>query len=383
MIKPTKDNAPDECHQNLPTTRVVDTACTSLRSNRAAPPFNSFRTLVCRGRHKTIYAVKMRDFNEELYACGSSDIRFQDERQYHKSDIGDPEVAAKVFTSTLYRAFEHERAILRDISCLNNDRIVPLLASHRIWDNYCLLFPLAACNLYEYWAQTDPAIDLGKYSSWFVNETQGLMQALCMLHRVPRNDPDPSSTSYLVTELSPVGIIHGDIKPSNILVYRDNRGTQPKLKWNDFGLSNWVDTDLKFRTTRTYDAPENGMESKLGTKSDVWSFGCVLLDFAVWLLHGHDGVQVFGAQRSMKTPGSGIPLKDDHFYTLVYSDQQPIGATVRAAVLSILEDVVHDERCEGDFEHVVRLVSEGMLVIDENERRDSDQLARALEDLAR
>ncbi|KAH7394368.1 kinase-like domain-containing protein [Pyrenochaeta sp. MPI-SDFR-AT-0127] len=272
--------------------------------------------------------------------------------------------------------------MLHDLSRLNNDRIVPLLASHQIWDNYCLLFPLADFNLYEYWTQTDPAIDLRKYTAWFVNETKGLMQALSMLHRVPRNDPDPSLNSCPETELSLVGIIHGDIKPSNILVYRDKQGTQPRLKWNDFGLSNWADTEPKFRTTRTYDAPENGMRSKLGKKSDVWSFGCVLIDFAVWLLHGHDGVHVFGARRSMKTPGSGIPLKDDHFYTLVYSNQQQIGAIVRAAVSSELENIIQDERCKGDFEHVIRLVSEEMLVVDENVRQDSDQLAQALEDLA-
>jgi serine/threonine protein kinase len=374
-------HAPDECYQRLPTPRLVDTAHTSLQGNHAISPFGSFRTLVCRGRHKTIYAVKMQAFNEELYASRGFDIRFHDERQNHKSDIDDPEVAVKSFTSTLNRAFDHERAMLHDVSRLNNDRIVSLLASHQIWDNYCLLFPLADCNLYEYWTQTDPAIDLRKYTAWFVNETQGLMQALSMLHGASRNNPDPSSNSCPGTERSLIGIIHGDIKPSNILMDQDNGDTQPRLKWNDFGQSNWADTEPKFRTTRTYEAPENGMRSKLGKKSDIWSFGCVLLDFAVWLLHGHDGLQAFGAQRFTKTPGSGLRLKDDHFYTLVYLNQQEIGAMVRAAVSDSLADVVQDERCKGDFEHVMRLVSEEMLVVDENARRDSNQLARALEDL--
>lgn len=84
----------------------------------------------------------------------------------------------------------------------------------------------------------------------------------------------------------------------------------------------------------------------------------------------------------METPGSELPLKDDHFYTLSYSNQQSIGATARAAVSNRLEDVLQDVRCVRGFEIVMRLVSDGVLVVDVDARRDSRQLTQAFKDLA-
>ena len=287
-------------------------------------------------------------------------------------------MAAKRFSSELREAFEHERAILEHLLKLNNDRIIPLLASHEIRNDHFLLLPLADCNLHEYWVQANPASDPESYTAWFVKETKGLMHALSMIHGISRDLLEYRPSNSADTKATLAGIIHGDIKPRNILVFRSQNSAYPILKWNDFGLSTWADTDPGFRTTRTYDAPENGMRSKIGTKSDVWSFGCVLLEFAIWLLHGNDAVHTFGAQRSMRTPGSGLPLKDDHFYTLIYANEQPVGATVRVAVLQYLEDIRLDRPCVGDLGLVMRLVADEMPVVDEHARSDSFRLAQAL-----
>ena len=352
----------------------------STRRDDAVLPFSTLRKLVDRGPNKAVYAVTMQDFYEELHTSQHTETPFRNKREHHRNNIDTSEVAVKRFSSALRGAFEHERAILQHLLQLNNDRIIPLLASHEIRNDYFLLLPLAGCNLHEYWAQTNPTSDPESYTAWSVNETKGLMHALSMIHRTSRNLLKYSPSNSAETKATLVGIIHGDIKPRNILVFRSQNNAYPMLKWSDFGLSTWADTDPGFRTTRTYDAPENGVRSKIGTKSDVWSFGCVLLEFVIWLLHGNDAVHTFGAQRSMRTPGSGLPLKDDHFYTLVYANKQPVGATVRAAVSKCLENIRQDRRCVGDLGLIMRLVAEEMLVVDEHARSDSFRLAQTLGD---
>jgi len=70
-------------------------------------------------------------------------------------------------------------------------------------------------------------------------------------------------------------IIHGDIKPSNILVYPDF-----KFKYADFNLSMIHCTDSKLKKklyTVTYRAPEID-EKKISLKSDVWALGCTFFE---------------------------------------------------------------------------------------------------------
>lgn len=81
------------------------------------------------------------------------------------------------------------------------------------------------------------------------------------------------------------GVIHADIKPANILVFK--RSSPPTVKLCDFGIS----VPANERTHRgplqtiTYRAPEAPTEPKnaITEKADVWSVGCVL-----WYLYsGH------------------------------------------------------------------------------------------------
>lgn len=250
------------------------------------PPLTPLRLLVRRRLHKTIYAVKTRSFYKELGACDDPETPSRNVSLHYEHNDRDIEVAVEAFSLKLRAAFNHERAMREAVSDLEGKRIVTLLASHQVHDHYFLLLPLAHSNLHDYWTNTDPIPKFESYTCWFVEETKELMKALECLHRMSRR-----GSSFA----PPVGIVHGDIKPRNILIYQDNRRFHPILKWNDFGLSFWADTVSGSRTTRIYDAPENGLQSRLGTKSDVWSFGCVLLEFAVWLLHGYDGLQTFGA----------------------------------------------------------------------------------------
>ncbi|KAK7827853.1 proline-rich receptor-like protein kinase perk3 [Quercus suber] len=71
-------------------------------------------------------------------------------------------------------------------------------------------------------------------------------------------------------------IIHGDIKPNNILLNHDFAPLVLGLQENTFKTDHF--TKDKIDGTSAYSAPEHAESGKLSTKTDVYSFGVVLLE---------------------------------------------------------------------------------------------------------
>ncbi len=100
---------------------------------------------------------------------------------------------------------------------------------------------------------------------------------------------------------------HHDLAPRNILV----NGTSFLLA--DFGLSHFKDpterSSTSFKNNRGfYIAPEcQDLEGKLqpgriNQASDIWSFGCILLEVFVYMKRGKSGVESFEEARIYETP---------------------------------------------------------------------------------
>ncbi|KAF2668397.1 hypothetical protein BT63DRAFT_456036 [Microthyrium microscopicum] len=91
---------------------------------------------------------------------------------------------------------------------------------------------------------------------------------------------------------------HSDVKPDNILIVKNN------FKLIDFGFSAFSrDTqgDMLAASgfTKTYGAPEIQDGKQVTHNIDTWSFGCVLLVFATWVVLGRQGVLQFEKLRIM------------------------------------------------------------------------------------
>ncbi|GAP93416.2 putative serine threonine protein kinase [Rosellinia necatrix] len=135
-------------------------------------------------------------------------------------------------------------------------------------------------NLANLWNNYDLPRDSATID-WALSQIQGLAEGINKLHGI--NTP------------------HGDIKPENILIFAVD-GKIGRLVIADVGLAKFHAeyTRKRFSPTTTnhgsriYSPPEaldkNAIFSR---KYDVWSFGCVLLEFLVWLVHGKKGHRTF------------------------------------------------------------------------------------------
>jgi len=107
-------------------------------------------------------------------------------------------------------------------------------------------------------------------------------------------------------------ILHRDLKPANIFL-----DSNMNVKLGDFGLARIMDSDSEFASTHVgtpyYMSPEQISESRYNEKSDIWSLGCLLYEFAA-----------LNPPFEAKTaPALAIKIRAGHFEKLpsLYSDE--------------------------------------------------------------
>ncbi|KAL5002107.1 kinase-like domain-containing protein [Aspergillus recurvatus] len=180
--------------------------------------------------------------------------------------------------------FEHEKENLLKLNIRlamdeRNDRIMPLFASISVGHEFNLLFE---------WADSDLKCFLEQRSGSYrlcdlMEEACNLAGALAFLHGGPN---------------SPQLVCHRDLKPDNILVFKEDGMRVGKWKISDFGISvlsvpaarsslNGTFSYMLRRTVPgTYQSPEVFYGKHFGRRSDVWSLGCILVRI---LAFGMDG----------------------------------------------------------------------------------------------
>lgn len=181
--------------------------------------------------------------------------------------------------------FERECRVLSLLNCLDHPNIVELLGSYTHRGTHSLIFPVAEYDLDT--LLKSPPTSRFQSPSDYLFAFCGLASALYKLH----------SFSSDILDISLIGC-HHDIKPQNILVQ------DGQFLLADFGLATLKEvtkgskTKSKMGDSR-YRAPEredwdNGFQpGDAGRKSDIWSFGCVLLELVTYIMQGREGVKVF------------------------------------------------------------------------------------------
>ena len=274
--------------QQTPSTNVPHIV---LEDNEDWPFFDE--VLSVKGGFSEVYKANIR--TEVLHGKGLS-----------SSIYAKKTVAVKKLISPDKEAFQNEVDILKRFSSeREHSHIVKLLWTLQINNTYYLVFPWAEGNLREYWKNTPGTC--GRESSqrsneraahWMAQQCFGLANALQKIHDTLNDLRDKAHHSLGV---------HGDLKPENVLVFMDHMDSARwTLKIADFGLSKLHASGrrknshiVKRGGTPTYRPPECDLTpiGQVSRAYDIWSLGCMYLEFVTWFLKDWDGVEEFRKNR--------------------------------------------------------------------------------------
>lgn len=237
--------------------------------------------------------------------------------QPKRACTGTTQFAVKIISrkTTPYSLWATEKQILERLTKSNNPHIIELLASRCTDEDYRLLFPLAQCTMDDLMESDPPPSQ--NLPIWIAQQCRGLVSALESMHNMTSQDC----------------VRHGDLKPENILWFSDDTSgprnglkrdpTVGRLVIADLGLAKvhkiasrkrrlereqFVNDDTQnghnSLVDRRYAAPEIEISSTTYSDTrayDIWSLGCVVLEFLVWYLHGAEGRRRL--RRSLRSKG--------------------------------------------------------------------------------
>jgi serine/threonine protein kinase len=242
---------------------------------------------------------------------------------------------------------------------LKNVNIVRLVTSYT-QNGFCnLLFPLADYDLHDLLLNSEQPKWTGE-STQVVDSLRGLANGLHYLHNFR-----PLAKGVEETQRITKHGYHHDIKPRNILV----KGT--RLILADFGLARLKDMNEDTKTIwkntpPTYGAPEacdpvTLQEKHIGRGYDIWSFGCILSEFATYALEGAAAVKTFRKEREKE----GIYGRNNCFHH---------EGEVSPAVVTWLREM--EDRHRSSSMSLLFGISSKCLVGDPNERPKSEEVVQ-------
>lgn len=282
--------------------------------------------------------------------------------------------------------FEKERDMLTSLTLKGHQHLVKLLVTYTYKNRFHLLCPFANSNLREYWIST-PSIRNGPSYLWALEQIAGLASGLNVIHNFGTSyplgsdhaDPLVSATRPSLgfqMNVDPEEVMygrHGDLKPENILWfnYFEGFGKAGVLQIADLGLGRFHRLEsrsgLDPRTitgSPTYIPPELALDKFVSRAYDIWSFGCIFLEFITWLLEGGVGLHNFGQARMAVAPDGVI---DDLFYMLIDSG---LGkrAEIRQGVTDWMERLRLHPFCSDMVLDLLDLVQNCMLKVNSEDR---------------
>lgn len=208
------------------------------------------------------------------------------------------------------------------------EHLIQLQLTYRHGNHYFLVFPWADGNLQEFWQKRSHFSPRNPgHTKWFFSQCLGLAKALRRIHHFSTISDPRNGTQDLDDLNSLLGEKnwgrHGDIKPENILWFEKHDEKDDYLVISDFGLTSFntahsrskVAHDAITGYTGTYRPPEVDLRHEISQRYDIWSLGCVYLEFVSWFLLGHKETHdTFSSHRAEEERGKSI--QEDTFYIL-------------------------------------------------------------------
>lgn len=250
------------------------------------------------------------------------------------------------------------------IKVKNKGHLVDLLTTFKYERKYHLLFRWAmGGNLSDFWRTSNDALSHNSIC-WLAQQCYGLADGLDGIHNAKLSIREVNEVKEVQTNKSDTPLSgqssmwvatrpttpttdkedcgrHGDIKPQNILWFKQdhNEFGLGTLKISDFGLTTFhtaLNTKVDKESTdvtMTYAPPEWEMEENISRPFDIWSLGCVYLEFLTWALLGSDGIAKFQRLRT-DDKDFGERYHSDNFYVEVGEDENR-HVVVKSSVIQV------------------------------------------------
>ncbi|KAF2849504.1 hypothetical protein T440DRAFT_398982, partial [Plenodomus tracheiphilus IPT5] len=316
----------------------------------------------------------------------------QDHPGLHDVALKEVEVRRGDEQAGMERAWELEASALEAINKLDHPHIIKCIAAVRRGRSRYFLFPWAdGDSLRAYWDKAPRQTPDGHAIREMIIQLKGIADALDRLHNFDgtkgtqaqaHNGNDYGSDSEVERDAkneiddykdveNAESIRHGDLKPENILMFQNesagaNLGI---LKIADMGLAkrHVVATQKRDKPTSTrygtrrYEAPETVTGKNARSRLyDIWSMGCITLEFMVWTLYGNEELGELYKQIE------GIQGIGQYYKTTAVSEI--VGATVHPVIEEWMEHIrTKDPECSSAFDTAIKdllkVVQEKLLVI--------------------
>ncbi|KAI0140487.1 hypothetical protein GGR57DRAFT_425286 [Xylariaceae sp. FL1272] len=336
------------------------------------------------------------------------------------SDYADNEVAVKEInlvntqsektdeqTNKTDELWDFEANALNMVKSMHHPHLVECLAAIRQGPKRLFMFPWASGgNLTNFWADNSGHALTNNWLRHSLEQLRGLADALDRLHNyaptgyetddsgitisnpegtpmIMRVDVGPEEQDVIIKTNDETGehsIRHGDLKPDNILVYLDskdgsNLGT---LKIGDMGLAkrHVVATQLRDKVTSTrygtalYEAPGGKLKAR-SRLYDIWSMGCIVLEYIIWLLYGNEAVLQLHEQLSESPNNQFFEIVDGQ------SGKTEVHRVVRQWI-TYMETNNRECRKDSAIGDLLNLVKSKLLVVELSEKAKSGRRERTL-----
>ncbi len=308
----------------------------------------------------------------------------------------EPLVAIKKLFSPDETEFLREATVLNSLSLKYHPHLIRLLATYKYDGKYHLMFPYANANLMEYWDDR-PTPDFDKATVlWSLQQMTGIADGLLRIHNFHSIYPLLASSGAGGVRISKDMELmvqsgeewfgrHGDIKPQNVLWFDKSLLTDSPmgvLQIADFGLGRFYGRDSRLEVEPeplhfppTYAPPESQLQQPVSRAYDIWSLGCLYLEFITWLLKGSLDIDGFSEFRARENAATGI--SDDDFFTII-TDTNGTRAIVRESVVVWVDELHRHNKCSRLIHDLLHLIMKDLLVTEAKDRVGADWLHQQL-----